>query len=714
MSPYLLLTLWRERWGKPSVAALQVPYLQGLISRWMERFAHARPWSLPGLTLLVVLLCSLLLVVLLPVQFTRATQVEFSVALLIVALYLRSYEGTQTSLVLMGLSLLVSTRYFYWRLGSTLGQELDAAFLFGLTLCAAELYCWLRVVLVFVAHLWPIKQEPVPMQLESGQWPSVDLFILCANQSLVKIESAAQAAMGLAWPEGKIKTFLLDDAERQDVRVFATSMGVNYVSHAANTQGQVGNLNRALPESQAEFIALFECAQAPDVAILKKMATWFDKDANLAMIQTPVHFLAPAPSGIGLELFDKSHADRSFAMIRRSLLVEADGIEAQPQGGRVNLARQLQAKGYVSAYLGMAQPIQLDKADHAWAGAVATPAEATLFLVELPISNRVLTWKLRLVALQAMLSFYAPLPRLIFMLAPLPYLLGGINIIQAPIGLLAAYALPHLLHGHLAQARTQGLLRLTGWVELRQTWVASSLLVLTALTLVRTEILEWMKRLKARGVEKKPAFEWTSAYFFGIVLLLNLTGLAVGLARWSQERSPELEIEGFYLLWSLFNLLLLAARAAVNEEARQIQYHQRLQIRRPAMIQLPLGRSLSCVTENFPEKILSLKLPVSMPKAFEVGSPIRLSLFQGDREFTFPAEVTSIQDRSLHVRILDAALANYQQLSEATRSRARGWPQWLPGRHADRFLSSWIGKVIITLRSGFRDLKHLIPLRNKK
>jgi cellulose synthase (UDP-forming) len=357
------------------------------------------------------------------------------------------------------------------------------------------------------------------------------------------------------------------------------------------------------------------------------------------------------------------------------MLLEAGGICTAPVTAQTHTALTLQALGYSHAYIGF------------------TATEA--FRVDLPFAGKTLLWKLRLLALHARLQRYDAMAHLIFLMAPVVYLLAELRFIQAPIELWAAYALPHLFQHRLAQARMQGNTRFTTWIAVREALLAGYMLVRTALSVIRTELVFYKDRLQGALPEKATPFGWRITLPCITVLALNLAGLMVGSARLPVLSPPLQALAVLCLLWSAYNLMLLAAQLAVAEEARHIQRHTRLQLRVPAMLKLPSGRSIFCATENFPEAALELKLPT--PVAMALDGPINLSIFYGDREFLFPICVESQHAMILRVTIKDAAQPDYRTLGIAVRSRGENWPQWLPDRDADHPLPRWLSQRLVAM-----------------
>jgi len=703
MNPRLILSLWRERWGKASGTTRITPYLQGQLNLWGSQLAHATAWSRPGVTAFAWLSCIFLFALMLVVQFSLNGQVVFSVFFVCIALYVRRYAGTLVTLVLIGLSVLASTRYLYWRFTETLGQDLNSDFVLGFCLCAAELYLWLLMALRFLQTVWPLKRAHVPLSGELAGWPTVDVYIPSQGQSHSAIERAATAALALDWPKKKIKTYILDDSPRDDIKELADSIGATYLAYAENPAGKPGNINRALTETTGELIAILDCDRAPDKKFLQMTAGWFMRDLKLGMVQTPYHFLAPAPSKHSRELFDAPDFDGSCAVIRRSMLVEVGGVALEAVTDQAHTALKLQARGYGNAYIGFTEQEDLGNENLTVRLDQKVRSAPGVFRVDHPFLGQTLRWKQRLASLHAMLQFYYPVPRLIFFTAPLAYLLADVHIIQTSTALLVAYALPHLIHGHIAQARMHGNSRFTALADIRETALAWYILVSTAMTGARAELGKCKSAFKASKVEKAPPFDWMIAVPYVIILVLNLTGFVAGIARLLSLSTNDYEMAVFYLLWSAYNLMLLAAMLAVAEESRHIRRQTRLQLRMPAMIKLPFGRSVSCVTENFPESVLVLTLPT--PVAVEAGLMLNISIFRGYREFAFPAQVVFQQDKVLRVKIEDEAQNDYRALGVAAFSRGEDWPKWLPGRDADHPFPPWLTKAFVAMRVAALDFE---------
>lgn len=695
MSPRQLLSLWRDRWGDKSAADRMLPYLRGRVTQWGWDLSHSGAWSLPGLSFLVLLGGVAVYILLMTARFSLGGQVAFSLLFVGVALYLRRYAGTLVTLMMLGMAVIVSTRYLYWRFTETLGLDFNLDFVGGVGLCLAELYLWMLLLSRTVQTVLPLTKVPEPLPADTAAWPTVDIFVAAQGQTESAIREATLAALSLDWPKEKIKTYILDEARSDRLQALADSIGVGYLVPEGTVDGQSGLINFALSETQGDLILMFDGAQAPDRSLLMTMSGWFVRDKTLGMLQTPNHFLTPAPSPLSLAicLAPTLPGHVAFAVLRRAMLTAIGGVTAGRVSAQAHTALQLQERGFGHAYIGCtvmtAEQASVLGQEESITGQDTAPTLA-LFRVDAPFAGKTLRWKQLLADLHAVLQFYYIVPRFIFLIAPLAYLLAGIHLVQTTPEFMLAYGLPYLLLLHFTQDRLRGENRLSTWIDLRESLLAWYLLIPTTLTLLHTEL---RRSLGAVKVDLHAPFDRWVVGFYGFIALLNLVGLGVGIVQLPFLQGPALQVMALYFFWSVCNLMLLAALLAVTEETRHIRQQKRLLLEMPAMVQMSSGRTLACVTQNFPQPALSLKLPV--PLAVEVGSSINLSIFRGHDEFTFPARVVSQNNGLLALRIEDRVKEDYRIFGAAALARGPDWPLWLPARDAGHPLPSWVSRPLI-------------------
>lgn len=700
-----MLSLWRERWGKAEDSVRTLPYLEGRLNQWSARLMAARIWSLPGFPALTVLVCVLGLALVVSVQLSFNSQIVFSTVLVCTSLFIRRYAGHWVTLVLVGLSLTVSARYFFWRMDATLGHYLDLLFVLGFCLLAAELHIWMLHILNGLADAFPLKRGSVPLPDDPNRWATVDVFILCDGQPATVIERAARAAFTLVWPKEKIKIYLLDDQWVDSTQRLASAMGFSYVVGDERPIGKIDCLNHALSVSQGEWLLIFTADHSPDKNILTHVGGWWCADKKLGFLQTPFHFLAPEPSRQSLSIMGKNDLNGSFAAIRRAMLVQAGGFSREPVTEQAHTARSIQAMGFTCAYMGCSVYSSQDPNSYILPMEQDDHAQEDYFRVDRPFSHQSLRWRQYVGDARTMLQFYRNASILIFFLAPLAYLLKDLNLIQTSPDLIIAYGLPHLLHAYWAQSRLEEKPRLGILTELKETAMGVYMLMSTAFAVVRAEFNLRIRSGFKKITEKHQAFDPLIALPYVVVLVLNLVGLLSGVI---QLILPDGRADGhglteFYLVWAGYNLLLLTGMLAIAEETRHIYHQAKLNSRLQATVVLTSGHAITCTTVNFPNSKLMLDL--SAPVAVPVGTTLNISIFRLYREFVFPAHVAYSQEIQLIINIDDLVREQYQAFGAAVFSRGPDWPKWLPGRNADRPFPPWAIKAFNAAREFLLNMK---------
>ena len=118
--------------------------------------------ALPGTILIVFALALALIVVTVPLALNA--QWMFAIVTIVAAMLLSRSASRRTTLVLAILSLIVSTRYIFWRTTATLEFENPLGSALGFGLYLAELYAWVILALGVLQTAWPLEREAVAIQ----------------------------------------------------------------------------------------------------------------------------------------------------------------------------------------------------------------------------------------------------------------------------------------------------------------------------------------------------------------------------------------------------------------------------------------------------------------------------------------------------------------------------------------------------------------------
>jgi len=128
--------------------------------------------------------------------------------------------------------------------------------------------------------VWTTRTEPPPRS--TRDW-SIDVFVTTCGEPLEVVRRTVAAAVRL---EGAHRTYVLDDAGRDDVRAMAKALGAEYVRRGNRKGAKAGNLNHALTVTTGELVAVFDADHVPDADFLDRLLGYFE-DSELAFVQTP-------------------------------------------------------------------------------------------------------------------------------------------------------------------------------------------------------------------------------------------------------------------------------------------------------------------------------------------------------------------------------------------------------------------------------------------
>lgn len=670
------------------------------VNRYLTRFGNfliqLPVWRSRVLTVLLVALgvCLFVAATITPLDLTE--QLIFSGMSFGLALVMRRVAGRLATLVMIGLSITATSRYLYWRLTSTLGFENTLDMVMGYGLLMAEFYAISVLLLGYLQTAWPLRRPPVALPEDSRQWPTVDVFIPTYNEPLHVVKQTVFTAMGMDWPREKLRVYVLDDGRRDEFREFCEAVGCGYLTRNNNAHAKAGNLNEALKKTDGEFVAIFDCDHIPTRSFLQVTMGWFFKDEKLAMLQTPHVFFSPDPFeknlgtfrvvpnegelfyGLvqdGNDLWNATFFCGSCAVIRRAPLEEIGGIAVETVTEDAHTALKLNRLGYNTAYLAVPQAAGL--ATESLSGHVGQRIRwargmAQICRVDNPLLGPGLKLSQRLCYLNAMMHFFYGLPRLVFLTAPLAYLIFGAHIFHATALLIAAYALPHLLHASVTNSRMQGRFRHSFWNEVYETVLAWYIMRPTLLAFIKPNLGKFNVTAKG-GLIQQGYFDWVMARPYIILFFLNFIGLLVGvykLAYVSMDSAVDLTLM-INMTWTVYNLVIVCASIAVAAESRQVRVDPRVAAELRAAITLPDGRSIACRTSDFSRLGLGLRLPDGIQ--VELKEKVHVSIFRATEEGVFPGKVVFSQGNRLGILFDELDLQQQAELARLTFARADNW-----------------------------------------
>ncbi|WP_282361558.1 UDP-forming cellulose synthase catalytic subunit [Pseudomonas sp. PS01300] len=662
--------------------------------------------------------------------FGYLAQLVFIFLLWGIAMLVRYMPGRFPTLMLIVLSAIVSCRYLWWRYNSTLNWNDTLDLVCGVILLAAETYSWFVLILGYVQMCWPLQRKPASLPERFEQWPTVDLMIPTYNEDLSVVRTTVLAALGLDWPQDRLRIHILDDGRREAFRAFADEVGVGYIVRPDNKHAKAGNLNHALGVTDGELIAIFDCDHVPVRSFLQMTGGWFLKETKLALVQTPHHFFSPDPFernlgsfrrrpnegelfyGLiqdGNDMWNAAFFCGSCAVLRRTALEDIGGFAVDTVTEDAHTALRLHRHGWTSAYLSIPQAAGLateSLSAHIGQRIRWARGMVQIFRTDNPLLGRGLSLFQRICYANAMLHFLAGLPRLVFLTAPLAFLLLHAYIIYAPAVMILLYVMPHMIHASLTNSRMQGKYRQTFWGEIYETVLAWYIARPTTVALFAPKKGKFNVTAKG-GLMEEGVFDWGIARPYLFLAVLNVVGL--GFAVWRLFTGPAAEIGTVIVssLWVIYNLLILGAAVAVAAEVRQVRRAHRVPMQLPAALLLESGHGYPCTLVDYSDGGIGLQLTDAI--APKPGEHVRLLLSRGEREFAFNARVTRIVGRHLGLVLDDLTAQQRIDLVHCTFARADAWLGWQENHEVDRPLHS-LGDVLKLGGVGYMRLVEHTPL----
>jgi cellulose synthase (UDP-forming) len=654
----------------------------------------------------------------------------------------RSSDSYLITLTLMMMSMFCTFRYGYWRIMTTVrffqdpGNHwgaLDAFFIMSLIL--AECYAFCILFLGYFQTIWPLRRAPVALPEASEEWPHIDVLIPTYNEPLDVVRYTALGALNIDWPADKLHVYILDDGRRKEFEQFAFEAGLGYKIRSDNKHAKAGNINTALKSMTSPYVAIFDCDHVPTRSFLQMTMGWFLRDPKLAMLQTPHHFYSPDPFernlgqfrvipnegelfyGIvqdGNDFWNATFFCGSCAVLRRTALDEIGGIAVETVTEDAHTSLRMQMNGWGTAYINIPQAAGLaTERLSAHVGQRIRWARGMIQILRTdnPLLAPGLKFAQRLCYFNAMCHFLYAVPRLIFLSAPLIYLILSHTNVPGYWAAILAYALPHLTLSNVTNSRIQGEHRHSFWNEIYETVLSPYILLPTMMALINPKLGKFNVTAKG-GVVKRTFFDTKIAQPFLVLLVFNIAGLLVAIPRffiWDRDRPGTVIMN---VIWCIFNIVILGVCTAVAREMRQLRTTVRINMVTPVMARMADGRLVSGETIDMSSGGTSIRFSEAVDVIPE--TVVHLAFPLPSVAADLPATAVSSEGSVLRVRFDNLSIAEQEVLTMVLYSRADSWLGWGESRESDNVLRS-MGRIFqISMQGLVSTFQSLFTGKDKK
>jgi len=662
-----------------------------------------------------------------------------SVALVIVLN--RVTKSQMVTLALMLISLAATLRYGWWRIRMIVlfftdesNNRLTINAVLMLILISAEAYTIFIMILGYMQTCAPLQRKPVPLPADESMWPHVDVLIPTYNEPLSLVRYTALAAINIDYPPDKLHVYILDDGTREDFRLFSAEAGVGYKVRKEHNHAKAGNINTALETMNSPLVTIFDCDHVPTRSFLQVTVGWFLVDQKLAMLQTPHFFYSPDPFernllqyksipnegelfyGIiqdGNDLWNATFFCGSCAVIRRKALNEVGGIATETVTEDAHTSLRMQKKGWNTAYINLPQAAGLATetlSAHVGQRVRWARGMIQIFRTDNPMLARGMKITQRLCYFNAMLHFMYAVPRLVFLCAPLVYMIFGLTIIPGYWVAILAYAMPHLVISSITNSRVQGKHRHSFWNEIYETVLAPYILMPTILALINPKLGSFNVTDKG-GTLEETRFDRHIAAPTTWLLALNVVGICMVpyRLRVTDPAHPGTVLSN--LIWIFFNMIILGVAGAVANEQKQRRTSVRIPAKIALELQLPGGRRLPGITNDM--SVGGASLLCADLESLAHGTNLMVSFPQQTGDAQIPAVIVGKSGNEIRIKFDGLTIGEQETLTRAIYSRANSWVSSREDIEEDRPLTS-LARVIRLSFTGFSQvLQGLLPAKKK-
>lgn len=574
-------------------------------------------WAITGIMTLVLLTQPI------SVEAQYYMGLSIIVALILTWKFTHGDTGRQ---IFLGLASMVVIRYVFWRATSTLPPLSDPIdFVLGFILLLAESYCVLILTISLIINVDPLKRKPLARE-EDEKLPTVDVFIPTYNEDEEILATTMAAAMSMDYPAHKMTVWLLDDggtdqkrndpnpekaaAARQryeDLQLLCKKMGARYLTRQKNQHAKAGNMNNGLKNSTGDIIVVFDADHAPFRSFLRETVGHFLLDPKLFLVQTPHVFLNPDPIEKNLKTFDRMPSenemfysitqrgldkwDASFfcgsaALLRRTALETTGGFSGITITEDCETAFELHGNGWHSVFVD--KPLIAGLQPETFTSFIGQRSRwcqgmFQILILKNPALKKGLSLTQRVSYLSSMTFWFFPLPRLVFMFAPLLYIFLNTKIFVSNISETIAYTSMYIVVNVMLQNYLYGKVRWP-WISELYEFVQGVFLV-KAMVTVALNPRKPTFNVTAKGLtldnNHLSELAWPFFAIWGLLFFADL----VAVARYFLDSGVNnlIVVVG---CWNTFNLMIAGAALGAVAERAQPDRHPRLPIDRHGFLML--------------------------------------------------------------------------------------------------------------------------------
>jgi cellulose synthase/poly-beta-1,6-N-acetylglucosamine synthase-like glycosyltransferase len=485
--------------------------------------------------------------------------------------------------VLIVIAIILTVRYFYWRVTATMNP---AARWFFYLFLVAEMLNFIEAALFYFTTWKPTNRSARPPIANR----TVDVFITTYNEPVNLLRETILCTVSLEYPH---KTYILDDGNRPEVAEVARELNCNYIAREDRSGAKAGNLNNALKQTTGEFIVTLDADHVPMPGLIGELIGFF-ADPSVGVVQTTQDFynldsfqhrirvekergwqqqelffsvIQPGKDGYNATFYCGSPA-----MLRRSALEQVGGFATESITEDMHTGLRLQKKHWKVLYYN--RTVARGLAPQTYRGFATQwrrwgQGAMQVLRKENPLFGRGLSFGQRVSYFASFYFYWMSFQKFVYIATPIICLIAAVFPLIATPWTFALYFIPYFLLNIIATASLQG--GLGGfWLSEEFNLIKMPVLMSTLAGLFRKEV-----PFKVTPKTRDTSARWSEVWLQGSLLVGVL--VAIGFGFW---RLAHIAPYGYYfwaivvnIVWAIFYIFLLVPviwRAFHHKELRAV------------------------------------------------------------------------------------------------------------------------------------------------
>jgi cellulose synthase (UDP-forming) len=521
------------------------------------------------------------------------------------------------------INLAVTVRYLWWRGTETLNWEGGVGTALSLTIFAAEIYGFLIVLHHYMIATRHSERKAEPPDADFS--PTVDVFITTYDEEPDILYRTIVGCQAMEYPKKRVH--VLDDGSRDEIAKLCQRLGVEYLARKERAGAKAGNLNHALASTEGTLVVTFDADHVPVQSFLTETVGFF-RDEKTAQVQTAHHFYNPdlfqdrlrireyianeqdmfyhvvQP---GRDVYNSSFYCGSGAVFRRSALQSIGGFPTETVTEDIHTTLLLHGRGFRSIYLD--RDLSAGLAPESYSAYVTQRCRWARGTFQVMIRRgglfrRGLSLAQRTNYLATLWYWLYGIPRIVYLVAPLFFLLGGIRpLIVRDLNDFLLYYLPHVAISIVAFQLVNLGMRRIFWSDVYESCISVQIAV-AALLFPLPRKSGFAVTPKGRAAERSVG--WRMSLPTTLLFAAVVVGLVSGILRLVAGEGDE----GGVLvntIWAGYNAIVLAMGLLLLKHRVQ----RRAAVRLPRRIACTIsweGGTVEAETVDVSETGVSLEL----------------------------------------------------------------------------------------------------------